>query len=1324
MQRGGMMVNLGPPPSGRGPSGGGDGGAGLGLRSTSRINTPTVDPADRGSGNGNRFDPGLGSFAQSGYRDAPGSALNLQYRDSFRSRAGGGDNMGSSPLGPRAERYAAPRSDRRSPRRSPSPGRDERRGSFTAGGGGGDGGGGRTPRERASGYHDLTIAVTHSDEESVAEMAPRRTVSARQQQMAPRTTALASALGGTSYRERSAYAAGSPAARSEAHSEASFAPRLPAARRPAERVEVNHQRQDTQAYREDGNEHRAVGPSDPTTVWRRDSPPRRESPQREPPRESRLDARDGERRAEAREPPRAAPEQRESRRDGRDVQREGRDSRREDAARQSPPPQPARPRETAAQRNATNENSPSAASRLARQESRRNLAGVSTRPEVLPSPRQMTPTAQYMPPFPPTGADEFVRERFTATQRELANVGRKLKQREDEILKLRHGMRRLAAEIGPSAAATADSLLPGAPPAHAAGLALLPVPLHLPKPVVQQHGYLDMLDVEHHTFTSRKWKRRYVVADDRGVTTYRRQEDYVANAFHRAKEILLYRQCEHFVPNVANSLDRLPHDASLTNEERKLMLHAAASETNRLYFGFVTRQPPGLATSEPVNPTMLFRTESIQEHEDWAHFLARMFNSRLYRASFPMLFADAAEVSGADSDRAAEEEAAAEEARQREEEAAAAAEAIPAAAEASPEERAATDAAAVVAADAAQEAAANVGTDDDTVRDLGAETTNHSFDSDHGATPRPPRNPPPFDALSARKPLPLVEDLEVQTDVTVSRRRGERLVLLGRGKDEEVQAGASYTTTDGLGDNDGPAAADLSELVPRLNRVAPPQHLTGPLAQADVPLRVRFDATTSPPPPWNRSTSEVQTVLLDPQALAHVSGCTTVDELIRALKSSAVPGHAVGSPANRTPSGIRIAALSAPGDDDAPMDAFAVAGLQAELLQLRNRLTGAEASCSAHELALRSKNDLVTQLERDLAQLREDFAAADATARSLGEAHDVAEKDLDQLRAQLDGLRRAASASPPKPAPPSRSVESTAPAHGRRSSGIKHARTLAQGSRRRRQVSDDDYDDSADRRHHRRYGYNGETYSTEESAYSDETTTSDATDSDSVTGTSTTGSMDLEDLEFGCRECRDMYRELTRVVDERDGLMREVARRHHEYTTGIAHMCDQVIDDMDLLHEHYRSGGPTAGAGAGLPPDVAVLLDPDAAPVMMVSVQRGADASDAARLVLACAVDASRAELIGISAPRANGRAVPMRRTWRVRDLVSGATVNVTAEVSTAGLTRTRQPAAARYGYGGGAHVSTKELVLRGPVVKTVEPGRRLGRQAVSTAVVPHAVSP
>ncbi|ESL09849.1 hypothetical protein TRSC58_02426 [Trypanosoma rangeli SC58] len=264
-------------------------------------------------------------------------------------------------------------------------------------------------------------------------------------------------------------------------------------------------------------------------------------------------------------------------------------------------------------------------------------------------------------------------------------------------------------------------------PPHIHGLPNVPLPLGFVHNVGQACGLLSMMNVENMVqkkmsarFFLGSWRTYFVVADDRGLTVYRSEEDYRQHAFQRALLLVPFRDMEYFVPSfrdvsaagenlsdvagvpgaahargwVTNSggglffspshMERRPKEESTLTHGRigavegrkgnaahsseaadlrksndraslymrrkqpgqynQLMTRIAmeyAGDTEHAYFGFIPKQPSTQVCGKAVNPPILFRTQSTQEHVEWAHYFAQCFNRKLYREMFPTAVAEA-----------------------------------------------------------------------------------------------------------------------------------------------------------------------------------------------------------------------------------------------------------------------------------------------------------------------------------------------------------------------------------------------------------------------------------------------------------------------------------------------------------------------------------------------------------------------------------------------------------------------------------------------------------------------------------------------------------
>ncbi|KAH9600780.1 hypothetical protein LSM04_005539 [Trypanosoma melophagium] len=295
----------------------------------------------------------------------------------------------------------------------------------------------------------------------------------------------------------------------------------------------------------------------------------------------------------------------------------------------------------------------------------------------------------------------------------------------------------LASAVQGSKKDSSSMLLVNKVPPHVHGLPDIPFPLGLSSSVGRVCGVLSMMNVEDmlqkktptHVF-SRSWRFYFVVADDRGLSIYRNEEDYEQHAFQRALLIVPFRDMVYFVPsfralpmneeelfdtaelkdfslsqtretndngNTNSSSNfflsliskRRRHKNKNKNEENKtdgggdiseeynsnattgsrdntddygnnkqlqqrsrrrhldqyekLMASIAiehAGDASYAYFGFIARQPSTHVGSKVVNPPIIFRTRSVQEHAEWVHYFAQCFNRRLYREMFPTVLAE------------------------------------------------------------------------------------------------------------------------------------------------------------------------------------------------------------------------------------------------------------------------------------------------------------------------------------------------------------------------------------------------------------------------------------------------------------------------------------------------------------------------------------------------------------------------------------------------------------------------------------------------------------------------------------------------------------
>ncbi len=289
------------------------------------------------------------------------------------------------------------------------------------------------------------------------------------------------------------------------------------------------------------------------------------------------------------------------------------------------------------------------------------LAG--TIPTIPPLPKQHRPKHPMAPgaaaaPTQPRGAGPAQ----LSNQQKQQLVAEACKERDEEILQLRAALQRLHLRAGSPAPGGSVGGTPGRPsiargdlsltgdlhssslgrqariegaPPHVDGLPFMSIPLFVNGPIPMHSGWLHMLEFEEHLFSKKSWKRRFVVADDRGVSIYKDEMDFNSHSYTKLDRAVLYRQCQYFVPHFRASA------VVATTADGVSMYHPYAIDPNQRYFGFLAKQPVGLAgsTSAPENPTLLFKTDSQTDHEGWSHFFARQFNIDLYRDMFPMMFA-------------------------------------------------------------------------------------------------------------------------------------------------------------------------------------------------------------------------------------------------------------------------------------------------------------------------------------------------------------------------------------------------------------------------------------------------------------------------------------------------------------------------------------------------------------------------------------------------------------------------------------------------------------------------------------------------------------
>ena len=265
--------------------------------------------------------------------------------------------------------------------------------------------------------------------------------------------------------------------------------------------------------------------------------------------------------------------------------------------------------------------------------------------------------------------------------------------KDDEIMKLRAalakmyavargGRRRTAAAAsthdesavdgGGDNATAQDELLIDAAPPHVGGLPNVPLPLEVTGSA-EMHGVLDMLEVEDKKLFRKSWKPRFVFINDRLLAVYRDEVDFRRHHFHKALIVVPFHDLDYFVPSftdpqLADTFARLSMDVTALATEQNAGVadpHAAlvaahhrdvytqilaitneyARDQRFGYFGFIAKQPTSTATSGSSsaahrNPQIVFRTSSMQEHSEWVHKFARVFNRKLYREMFPSLLAE------------------------------------------------------------------------------------------------------------------------------------------------------------------------------------------------------------------------------------------------------------------------------------------------------------------------------------------------------------------------------------------------------------------------------------------------------------------------------------------------------------------------------------------------------------------------------------------------------------------------------------------------------------------------------------------------------------
>ena len=299
------------------------------------------------------------------------------------------------------------------------------------------------------------------------------------------------------------------------------------------------------------------------------------------------------------------------------------------------------------------DNVPAAAPHATTQLGTTDLDGSSRRRPPARAPSPQPPPADNTPSSRPTMNSSV---RYATNSLPLANnsssnsvaalqeqAARSIEKRDTEILRLRASLQKVYVKMLLASGATVNGsvrgvgvddvlpTMPGAPP-HVGGVPLRSVALRIGKRIPVQAAALDVLDIEDRSFTKHKFRRRFVVADDRGVQLYKAEDDFGRVSYHRAELTLLYRQCDFFLPAFRNSTSNV---AAPDGEPSGF--HPYAADPSKYYFGFIVKQPGGNAEGTHSNPPLLFRTDSKEEYSDWVHFFSRCFNEELYRDMFPQL---------------------------------------------------------------------------------------------------------------------------------------------------------------------------------------------------------------------------------------------------------------------------------------------------------------------------------------------------------------------------------------------------------------------------------------------------------------------------------------------------------------------------------------------------------------------------------------------------------------------------------------------------------------------------------------------------------------
>ena len=108
------------------------------------------------------------------------------------------------------------------------------------------------------------------------------------------------------------------------------------------------------------------------------------------------------------------------------------------------------------------------------------------------------------------------------------------------------------------------------------------------------------------------------------------------------------------------------------------------------------------------------------------------------------------------------------------------------------------------------------------------------------------------------------------------------------------------------------------------------------------------------------------------------------------------------------------------------------------------------------------------------------------------------------------------------------------------------------------------------------------------------------------------GSKPRHSAEFDCDTCNEIFFELKRVVQERDGLLREISRRHDEYQDNMKMLALKAVDDLDHLYGRASTNKvlSTGNGGVGISGNgdekmrSRTLPSGETLPVVMLQLQR------------------------------------------------------------------------------------------------------------------------